>query len=171
MDAFKSRMALAGASNPMRCRVFPITLKKAALKWFNSLPSKSISKFSDLQSHFLAHFTSRRFKLTPVTSLLDLSQWQVELRWDFLEQFNAETLLEEEVETQAAVLTLLNRLRLGAFKDSLSKRPAKTMNKIQVRAERYIYLKETQRATTNFGKKSSRKEDGLTIRGSTEEGI
>ena len=74
MDAFKSRMALAGASDPMRCRAFPITLKKAALKWFNSLPSRSICKFSDLQSHFLAHFMTRRFKPKLVTSLLGLSQ-------------------------------------------------------------------------------------------------
>ena len=37
-DAFKSRMALAGVSDLVKCRAFPITLKKAALKWFNSLP-------------------------------------------------------------------------------------------------------------------------------------
>ena len=48
MDTFKSKMALAGASDPVRCRAFPITLKKAALKWYNSLPSRSICKFSDL---------------------------------------------------------------------------------------------------------------------------
>ena len=74
MDTFKSRMALAGASNLVRCRAFPIMLKNTALKWFNSLPSRSICKFSDLQSHFLAHFTTCRFKLKPVTSLLGLSQ-------------------------------------------------------------------------------------------------
>ena len=39
MDAFKSRMALAGVSDPIKCRAFPITLKKAALKWLNLLPS------------------------------------------------------------------------------------------------------------------------------------
>ena len=32
MDAFKSRMALAGASDLVRCQAFSITLKKAALK-------------------------------------------------------------------------------------------------------------------------------------------
>ena len=48
-------------------------------------------------------------------------------------------LLVEELETQAAVLTLLNGLRPGAFNDSLSKSLAKTMDKIQLRVERYIY--------------------------------
>ena len=73
MDAFKSRMALAGASNLVRCRAFPITLKKVALKWLNSFPLRSINKCSDLQSCFLAHVTAQRFKPKPVTSLLGLS--------------------------------------------------------------------------------------------------
>ena len=67
MDAFKSKMAFARASNPMRYRAFPIILKKAALKWFNSLPSRSIGKFSNLQSRFLAHFMTHKFKPMPVT--------------------------------------------------------------------------------------------------------
>ena len=160
MDAFKSRMALAGASNPVRCRAFPITLKKAALKWFNSLPPRSIGKFFDLQSPFLAHFTTRRFKPKLVTSLLELLQWQGELLRDFLEQFNAETLLVEELETQAAVLTLLNGLRPRAFKDSLSKWPVKTMDEIQIRPERYIYLEEMQKATVNSTKNQAEKKLG-----------
>ena len=130
VDAFMSKMALSGASDLVRCRAFLITLKKAALKWFNSLPSRSICKFSGLQSCFLAHFTTRKFKPKLVTSLLGLSQRQGELLQDFLERFNAETLLVEELETQDAVLTLLNGLRSRAFKDSLSKQPTKTMDEI-----------------------------------------
>ena len=156
----KSRMALARASDPMRCRAFPITLKKATLKWFNSLPLRSINKFLDLQSCFLAHFMTCRFKPRSITSLLGLSQWQGEPLRDLLERFNAEILLVEELETQAIVLTLLNRLQPGAFKDSLSKRLAKIMDEIQVRAKRYIYLEETQKATTNSVKTQAEKKPG-----------
>ena len=99
MDVFKFRMTLAGVSDPMRCRAFPIMLKKAALKCFNSLPSRSISKFSDLQFRFLAHFTTRRFKPKLVTSFLGLSQKQGEPLRDFLEWFNVKTLLVKELET------------------------------------------------------------------------
>ena len=56
----------------------------------------------------------------------------------------------EELETQVAVLTLLNEP--GAFKDSLSKNPSRAIDKIQVRVERYIYLEETQKAMANSGK-------------------
>ena len=50
MDAFKLRMALAGVLDPVKCQAFPITLKKATLKWFNSLPPRSIK--SILRSFF-----------------------------------------------------------------------------------------------------------------------
>ena len=63
----------------------------------------------------------------------------------------------EELETQAAVLMLLNGLQPGAFKDSLSKQPAKTMGEIQVMAERYIYLEEMQRAMANSVKNQAEK--------------
>ena len=55
---------------------------------------------------------------------------------------------------------LLNGLRPRAFKDSLSKRPAKTVDEIQLRVERYIYLEKTQRATTNSTKNQVEKNPG-----------
>ena len=85
MDAFKSRMVLAGASDPVKCRPFPITLKKVVLKWFNSLAPRSINQFSDLSSLFLAHFTTKKFKPKPISSLLELHQRHDELLRDFLE--------------------------------------------------------------------------------------
>ena len=131
-------------------------LKKATLKWFNSLPSRSINKFLDLQSHILTYFTTRLFKPKPVTSLLGLFQRQGELLWDFLERFNAEILLVEELETQA-IITLLNGLRPRAFKDLLSKCPAKTMDEIQQRAERYIYLEGMQKAMASSIRNQTKK--------------
>ena len=55
---------------------------------------------------------------------------QEELLRDFLKCFNADTLLVEELETQATVLNLLNELRLVAFNNSLSKHPTRTMDEI-----------------------------------------
>ena len=151
MDAFKSRMALARVSDLVRCRAFPITLKKATLKWFNSLPPRSMNQFSDLASIFLAHFTTKRFKLKPVYSLLGLHQRQNEsLR--VLERYNAETLLVNELQTQAAILTLLNGLRPRPFKTSLSKRRAESPEEIQTRVKKYIFMEETEKAITNPGR-------------------
>ncbi|KAL4343887.1 hypothetical protein AHAS_Ahas11G0123300 [Arachis hypogaea] len=40
---FRSRMYLTEASNETRCKAFPTTLTKIAIKWFDSLPSRSIT--------------------------------------------------------------------------------------------------------------------------------
>ena len=85
MDSFKSRIALAGVSDPVKCRTFPITLKKAALKCFNSLLPRSINRFFDLSSLFLGHFTTKKFKPKPVSSLLELHQRHGKSLQDFLE--------------------------------------------------------------------------------------
>ena len=160
MDAFKSRMALAGVSDPIRCRAFPITLKKAALKWFNSLPPRLINRFSDLVSIFFAHFTTKRFKPKQVSGLLGLHQRQNESLRDFLKRYNAETLLVNNVQTQAAILTLLNGLRPWPFKTSLSKRPLELPEEIQTRAEKYIFLEEIEEAIANSGRHQSERKAG-----------
>ena len=152
LDAFKSRMVLTGASDPIKCRAFPIMMKKAALKWFNSLARRSINRFSNLSSIFLAYFTARKFKLKMISSLLRISQWQGESLQDFLERYNAKMLLVEESQTQATVLTLLNGLRPWPFKSLLSKHPARTLEEIQMRVEKYIFLEEIEKATTNLGR-------------------
>ena len=157
MDTFKSRMALAGVSDPVKCRAFPITLKKVFLKWFNSLPPRSINRFSDLVLIFLAHFTTKRFKPKPSSSLLNWHQCQNESLWDFLERYNAETLLVSKVQTQAAILTLLNGLQPRQFKTSLSKIPPESPEEIQTRAEKYIFLEETEKVTANPGRHQSDK--------------
>ena len=73
-------------------------------------PPKSINQFSDLSSLFLAHFTTMKFKPKSVFSLLGLHQRHGESFRDFLEQYNAEKLLVEELQTQAVILMLLNWL-------------------------------------------------------------
>ena len=62
------------------------------------------------------------------------------------------TVLVEELQTLAAVLTLLKKLRPGAFKSSLSKHLARTSKKIQMKAEMNIFLKEIKKANTNLGR-------------------
>ena len=63
----------------------------------------------------------------------------------------------EELQTQAAVLTLLNGLQPGPFKSSLSKHLARTMKEIQIRAEKYIHLEETEKVIANFERNQTEK--------------
>ncbi|XP_016178189.1 uncharacterized protein LOC107620566 [Arachis ipaensis] len=48
LNNFKSRMYLVDASDATRCKDFSTNLTKAAIKWFDNLPPKSITSFDDL---------------------------------------------------------------------------------------------------------------------------
>ena len=69
-------------------------------------------------------------------------------------------LLIEELQTQAAILTLLNELRPRPFKSSLSKRLQQSPEEIQIKAKKYIFLEEIEKATANSGRHQSDKKAG-----------
>ncbi|KAL4287300.1 hypothetical protein AHAS_Ahas19G0172400 [Arachis hypogaea] len=57
LSNFRSRMYLTDASDAIRCKAFPTTLTKTAIKWFDILPPRSIASFDDLAKKFLARFS------------------------------------------------------------------------------------------------------------------
>ncbi|XP_015962029.1 uncharacterized protein LOC107486000 [Arachis duranensis] len=63
LSNFKSRMYLADASDATRCKAFPTTLLKAAMKWFDSLPPRSVTSFEDLLRKFLMRFSIQKDKI------------------------------------------------------------------------------------------------------------
>lgn len=56
-NAFNSHLYQSGAMDTIKCKASLITLKKLALKWFNTLPPRSIVRFAYVSSRFLAYFT------------------------------------------------------------------------------------------------------------------
>ncbi|KAL4307414.1 hypothetical protein AHAS_Ahas16G0275900 [Arachis hypogaea] len=63
LSNFKSRMHLADASDATRCKAFPTTLTKVAMKWFDSLPPRSVTSFDDLWRKFLMRFSIQNDKV------------------------------------------------------------------------------------------------------------
>ncbi|KAL4287882.1 hypothetical protein AHAS_Ahas19G0230600 [Arachis hypogaea] len=59
LSNFRSRMYLTDASDAIRCKAFPTTLTKAAIKWFDSLPPRLIANFDDLAKKFLDRFSTQ----------------------------------------------------------------------------------------------------------------
>ncbi|KAL4313724.1 hypothetical protein AHAS_Ahas15G0013700 [Arachis hypogaea] len=74
LSNFRSRMYLTDASDAVRCKAFPTTLTKTAIRWFDSLPPKSISSFDDLAKKFLARFFIQEDKAKHAPSLLESSK-------------------------------------------------------------------------------------------------
>ena len=54
-ESFQTSMLLSRALNPIMCRTFSITLKKAGLQWFTTLPTQPISSFKQLAKAFNTH--------------------------------------------------------------------------------------------------------------------
>ena len=54
LDAFLTQANLYTNEDAILCRVFPMSLKGAALTWYGGLPPRSIDNFDTLVKHFKA---------------------------------------------------------------------------------------------------------------------
>ena len=67
MDAYTTHMSLYTSDDAVLCRVFPTSLKGAALSWFTKLSPNSIDSFATLVAKFETQFaTSRPQHLTSI---------------------------------------------------------------------------------------------------------
>ncbi|KAL4276249.1 hypothetical protein AHAS_Ahas20G0188300 [Arachis hypogaea] len=85
---FRSRMYLTEAFDAICCKAFPTTLTKTAIKWFDSLPLRSITSFDDLAKKFLARFSIQKDKTKHTPSLLGMKQRDREYLREYMERFN-----------------------------------------------------------------------------------
>lgn len=57
---FNMKMMISAASDAVKCRMFPSTLKSTAMAWFTTLPLGSISNFREFLSKFLVQFSANK---------------------------------------------------------------------------------------------------------------
>ncbi|XP_016192854.1 uncharacterized protein LOC107633769 [Arachis ipaensis] len=145
LSNFKYQMYLADASDATRCKAFPTTLTKAAMKWFNSLPPRSVTSFDDLSRKFLMQFSIQKDKVNHAPSLLGVKQEVGEPLKDYVERFNKACLEIQDLPTKAVIMGLVNGLREGPFSQSISKRHLTSLSDVQERAEKYINMEENAR--------------------------
>ncbi|XP_057740266.1 uncharacterized protein LOC130957428 [Arachis stenosperma] len=131
LSNFRSQMYLTDASNATRCKAFPTTLTKSAIKWFDILPSKSITSFDDLVKNFLARFSIQKDKAKHTPSLLGIKQGDRESLRSYMERFNKACLDMQNLPTEAAIMRLINGLREGPFSHSISKKHPTSLNEVQ----------------------------------------
>ncbi|XP_029144876.1 uncharacterized protein [Arachis hypogaea] len=135
-------MYLADASDATHCKAFPTTLSKAAMKWFDSLPPRSVTSFEDLSRKFLMRFSIQKDKVKHALSLLGVKQEVGEPLRDYMERFNKACLKIQDLPTEAVIMGLVNGLREGPFSQSISKRHPTSLSDVQERAEKYINMEE-----------------------------
>ncbi|XP_016185898.1 uncharacterized protein LOC107627579 [Arachis ipaensis] len=145
LSNFKSRMYLADASDATRCKAFPTTLTKAAMKWFDGLPPRSVTSFDDLSHKFLMRFSIQKDKVKHTPSLLGVKQEAGEPLRDYMERFNKACLEIQDLPTETVIMGLVNGLREGSFSQSISKRHPTSLSDVQERAEKYINMEKNAR--------------------------
>ncbi|XP_052117555.1 uncharacterized protein LOC127747557 [Arachis duranensis] len=145
LTAFEARMNLEGVGDEVRCRAFPVTLARPAIRWFNGLPQGSIYSFSDISRAFLAQFTTRIAKAKHPINLLGITQRQGEPTRKYLDRFNDECLEIDGLTDLVASLCLTNGLLNENFRKHLTTKPVWTMHEIQTVAKEYINDEEVSR--------------------------
>ncbi|XP_015959937.1 uncharacterized protein LOC107483831 [Arachis duranensis] len=142
LSNFRSRMYLTDASDASRCKTFPTTLTKMAIKWFDSLPVRPITSLDNLTKKFLARFSIQNDKTKHAPSLLGIKQGDRKSLRSYMKRFNKACLDIQNLPTEAAIMGLINSLREGPFSHSISKKHPTSLNKVQERAEKYINMEE-----------------------------
>ncbi|XP_020992665.1 uncharacterized protein LOC110278762 [Arachis duranensis] len=145
LNNIKSRMYLADASDATRCKAFLTALSKAAMKWFDSLPPRSVTSFDDLSQKFLMRFSIQKDKVKHAPSLLGVKQEDREPLRNYMEMFNKACLEIQDMPTEAVIMSLVNGLGKGSFSQSISKRHPTSLNDVQERVEKYINIEENAR--------------------------
>ncbi|XP_015932534.1 uncharacterized protein LOC107458848 [Arachis duranensis] len=113
-----------------------------AIKWFDSLPPRSITSFDDLAKKFLTRFSILKDNAKHAPSLLGIKQGDRESLRSYMERFNKACLDIQSLPTEVAIMRLINGLREGPFSHSISKKHPTTLNEVQERAEKYINIEE-----------------------------
>ncbi|XP_015932122.1 uncharacterized protein LOC107458427 [Arachis duranensis] len=143
LSNFKSRMYLADASDATHCKAFPTTLSKTAMKWFDSLPPRSVTSFEDLSKKFLMRFSIQKDKVKHAPSFLGVKQEVGEPLRDYMDQQSV--FRNSRPAHRRSYHGLVNGLREGPFSQSISKRHPASLSDVQERAEKYINMEENAR--------------------------
>jgi hypothetical protein len=131
---------------PIRCRLFPTTLKKGALDWYKSLPPGSITSWGQLCTLFSRHFTASRRHPKTVASLEAIVQKENEPLRSYLERFNKEAV---QVATDDGMKQYLieRGLRRGSdFAKAIGIEPQTTLEALLHKAQAYIAYEEREAA-------------------------
>ncbi|XP_072088020.1 uncharacterized protein [Arachis hypogaea] len=138
----RCRMYLMDASNATRYKAFPTTLTKTVIKWFDSLPPRSITSFDNLAKKFLARFSIQKDKAKHAPNLVGIRQGDQESLRSYMERFNKACLNIQNLPIEVAIMGLINDLCEGPFSHSISKKQPTSLNEVQKWAEKYINMEK-----------------------------
>ncbi|XP_019427165.1 PREDICTED: uncharacterized protein LOC109335486 [Lupinus angustifolius] len=149
LDAFEASMLFHGATDPIMCRAFPLTLKKAALQWFTRLAPNNINTWETLASAFNTRFTASKKQQRSSYTLSGIRQGSNESIRAYLDRFNTEAMKVHTLSSEVTVHVLVMGLQEGLFRTELAKYTDLTMEDFRSKAQQFINLDETHHIHTH----------------------
>ncbi|XP_019430865.1 PREDICTED: uncharacterized protein LOC109338165 [Lupinus angustifolius] len=143
LNAFEASMLFHRATDPIMCRAFPLTLKKAALQWFTCLAPNSINTWGNLALAFNTRFTASKEQPRLSYTLSGIRQGSNESIRAYLDRFNTEAMKVHTLSPEVAVHVLVMGLQEGIFRTELAKYTDLTMEDLRSKAQQFINLEET----------------------------
>ena len=139
---YTTQISLYTWNDAVMCRVFPTTLKGAALSWFTRLPPLSVDCFDTLVEKFGAQFaTSRPHHLTSI-ALVNIRQEKGESLRMFMERFGKVALGIRNLSPEVTMHHMITALKPGPFADSLCKKPMINFDELRQRASKFMQMEE-----------------------------
>lgn len=90
---------------------------------------------------FMMHFKGAKLVKKPATYLMSMRQGKNESLEAYTRRFNNEAMLVEDFTDLAAIQTILNGLRSGAFKWNISKNTLRTLSGVIEKAQKHVIAK------------------------------
>ncbi|XP_075645466.1 uncharacterized protein LOC142616515 [Castanea sativa] len=130
---FNQRMAVHSRNEALMCKVFPSSLGRMAIRWFNELEEGSIRSFEELTRVFGARFVTCRVP-KPLDSLLSMAMREGETLKTYSDRY-WETFNEIEGDFEDVVI---RNFKVGLpmehdLRKSLTMKPARNMHQLMDR--------------------------------------
>ncbi|XP_019418541.1 PREDICTED: uncharacterized protein LOC109329322 [Lupinus angustifolius] len=143
LDTFEVTMLFHGASNPIMCWAYPLTLRCVDLQWFMRLIPNSIDQWSTLADKFNVQFTTSKELPRSSYTLSSIRQGLHETIYAYLNIFNVEAMKMCTLSPDVAVHLLVTGLQDALFTQELVKYSDVTMENLRSKALQFINLEET----------------------------
>ncbi|GKU95431.1 hypothetical protein SLEP1_g8795 [Rubroshorea leprosula] len=144
LHTYQAIMRIQNATDAMMCKVFPVTLKSTARRWYHKLPRHSVASYSELATLFSNKFASQREIKRTANELMQVHQKKGESLRDYMQWFNKSTLNIDNVPDTICLFTLLHGLKPDQFLDNLLENPSKSWNEVNDRSASFILSKNFQ---------------------------
>ncbi|XP_050229128.1 uncharacterized protein LOC126678270 [Mercurialis annua] len=160
-------MMLQDVTDPMLCRVFPVTLQGLAQKWYSHLKAGSIGSFSDLATGFKARFRTNIPMQISSSDLRKCKQGDQETLKNFVVIFNKEAVQIENLNHDTAIEAMKIGTRFKELRDNILMKKPTTFQDLMLIAHKYVELDEARRTLTKQSEIT--KQDNSKYRGTKEE--